>query len=137
VPFVVDDFNGDGNLDVAYCSLAYAQIGVVLGNGDGTFKKPVYYHAGTNYSTWAFAAGDFTSGGNTDFIVWYYTLNPHYKPFFAILRGNGDETFQRETTVKFPDTFEELAIVPGDFNSDGLLDFVMLPTAGVRVYIQK
>jgi hypothetical protein len=136
VPFVVNDFNGDGKMDLAYCSLAYAQIGVVLGNGDGTFKKPVYYHAGTNYSTWAFTAGDFTSDGNTDFIVWYFTA-PHYHPYFALLEGKGDGTFHRETTVKFPDTFEELGIVPGDFNSDGLLDFVMLPTAGVRVYIQK
>jgi hypothetical protein len=59
VPFVVNNFNGDGKLDVAYCSIGYGQIGVVLGNGDGTFKKPVYYHAGSDYSTWALTAGDF------------------------------------------------------------------------------
>ena len=136
VPFVVNDFNGDGKLDIAYCSGAYAQIGVVLGNGDGTFKKPFCYHAGTNYSAWAFAVGDFNSDGKTDFIVWYFTVPP-YHPFFAILKGNGDGTFQHETTVKFPDTFEELGIVPGDFNSDGLLDFAMLPNGGLRVYTQK
>jgi hypothetical protein len=44
--------------------LEYGQIGVVLGNGDGTFKKPVYYHAGSDYSTWAFTAGDFNSDGH-------------------------------------------------------------------------
>jgi hypothetical protein len=139
VSLIVNDFNGDGKLDLAFCSRsAQGQIGVMLGNGDGTFKKPVYYHAGTNYSTWAFTAGDFNSDGKTDFVVWYFTLNPHYKPFFAILKGNGDGTFQHETTVKFPDTFEELGIVAGDFNSDGLLDFVMLPNGGgVRVYTQK
>jgi hypothetical protein len=139
VSLIVNDFNGDGKLDLAFCSRsAQGQIGVMLGNGDGTFKKPVYYHAGTNYSTWAFTAGDFNSDGKTDFVVWYFTLNPHYKPFFAILKGNGDGTFQQETTVKFPDTFEELGIVAGDFDSDGLLDFVMLPNGGgVRVYTQK
>ena len=36
---------------------------------DGTFKEPVYYHAGSDYSTWAFTAGDFNSDGKTDFIV--------------------------------------------------------------------
>src|SRR5580692_323367 len=137
VPFVVNDFNGDGKMDLAYCSLAYAQIGVVLGNGDGTFKKPVYYHAGTNYSTWAFTAGDFNSDGNTDFIVWYFTTPPIHR-FFAILKGNGDGTFRRETAVTLPDNIEDLVIVPGDFNSDGLLDFVTLPGAGgIQVYLQK
>jgi FG-GAP-like repeat len=137
VPFVVNDFNGDGKMDVAYCSLAYAQIGVVLGNGDGTFKKPVYYHAGSNYSTWAFTAGDFNSDGKTDFIEWHFE-NGVRNRVFAILLGNGDGTFQPETVVKLPDNIEDLGIVPGDFNSDGLLDFIMLPAAGgIQVYTQK
>jgi hypothetical protein len=136
VPVVVNDFNGDGKLDVAYCSGSYAQIGVVLGNGDGTFKKPVYYHAGSNNSTWTFAAGDFNSDGATDFIVWYFKDWPHGLTF-AILKGNGDGTFQREATVALPENVEEFGIVPGDFNSDGLLDFIMLPNGGLRVYTQK
>jgi hypothetical protein len=50
--------------------------------------------------------------------------------------GNGDGTFQPETAVNLPDNIEDLGIVSGDFNSDGLLDFVML-NAGVQVYTQK
>jgi len=137
VPFVVNDFNGDGKMDVAYCSDAYGQIGIVLGNGDGTFKKPVYYNAGSNYSLWAFAAGDFNSDGKTDFIEWHFK-NGVRNRVFAILLGNGDGTFQRETTVNLPKNVEDLGIVAGDFNSDGLLDFVMLPAAGgIQVYTQK
>jgi hypothetical protein len=136
IPLVVNDFNGDGKLDLAFCSTSgNGQIGVVLGNGDGTFKKPVYYHAGANDSEWAFAAGDFNSDGKTDFIVWYFKSWPRGLTF-AILLGNGDGTFQKETTVSLPDNIEDLAIVPGDFNSDGLLDFVML-NAGIQVYTQK
>ena len=109
----------------------------MLGNGDGTFKKPVYYHAGTNYSTWAFAAGDFNSDGATDFIVWHFANGVHNR-VFATLLGNGDGTFQRETPVKLPNNIEELGIVAGDFNNDGLLDFIMLPGAGgIEVYMQK
>ena len=134
-PLVVNDFNGDGKLDLAFCSHdGKGEIGVLLGNGDGTFKKPVYYHAGNNYSTWAFAAGDFNSDGKTDFIDWHITNGVN--GVFAILLGNGDGTFQKETTVSLPDNIEDLAIVPGDFNSDGLLDFVML-NAGIQVYLQK
>jgi hypothetical protein len=135
VPFVVNDFNGDGKMDLAYCSDAYGQIGIVLGNGDGTFKKPVYYNAGSNDSLWAFAGGDFNSDGKTDFIVWYFKNWPRGLTF-AILLGNGNGTFQRETAVNLPDDIEDLGIVPGDFNSDGLLDFIML-NAGIQVYLQK
>jgi hypothetical protein len=42
VPFVVNDFNGDGKMDVAYCSDAYGQI----------------VNAGSNDSLWAFAGGE-------------------------------------------------------------------------------
>jgi hypothetical protein len=67
--------------------------------------------------------------------VWYFKSWPRGLTF-AILLGNGDGTFQKETTVSLPDNIEDLAIVPGDFNSDGLLDFVML-NAGIQVYTQK
>jgi hypothetical protein len=140
VPIVANDFNGDGKLDLAFCTRPFSnsQIGVLLGNGDGTFKKPVYYRAGSpDDSNWAFTAGDFNSDGKTDFIDWYFK-NGVQNPTLAILLGNGDGTFQPETAVNLPDNIEELAIVPGDFNSDGLLDFIMLPAAGgIQVYTQK
>jgi len=139
MPVVVNDFNGDGKMDLAFCdvSTSQSQIGVLLGNGDGTFKKPVYYHAGTTSTDWAFTAGDFTSDGKTDFITWYFKDGFH-NPTFAILKGNGDGTFQRQTAVSLPGNIEELGIVPGDFNSDGLLDFIMIPAAGgIQSYLQK
>jgi hypothetical protein len=134
VSLVVNDFNEDGKLDLAFCS-GNGQIGVLVGNGNGSFKKPVYYHAGSNYSAWAFTAGDFNSDGKTDFINWHFE-NGVRDRVFAILLGNGDGTFQPETAVNLPDNIEDLGIVSGDFNSDGLLDFVML-NAGVQVYTQK
>jgi hypothetical protein len=138
VPIVVNDFNGDGKLDLAFCTRpsSNSQIGVLIGNGDGTFKKPVYYRAGSpDDSNWVFTAGDFNSDGKTDFIDWYFK-NGARNPTFAILLGNGDGTFRPETAVDLPDNIEDLGIVAGDFNSDGLLDFVML-NAGIQVYIQK
>jgi hypothetical protein len=100
-------------------------------------RSPLYYHAGTKDCAWEFGAGDFTSNGKTDFIVWYCTLSP-FTSHFASLLGNGDGTFQKETKVSLPDLVEDLGLVVGDWNSDGLLDFVMLPEAyGVQVYSQK
>jgi hypothetical protein len=138
VPLIVNDFNGDGKPDLAFCSSSgNGQLVVLLGNGDGTFKKPLYYNAGSNDSSWAFAAGDFNSDGKTDFIAWYFKNWPRGRTF-AILLGNGNGTFQKETAVKLPDNIEDLGIVPGDFNNDGLLDFIMLPGAGgIQSYVQK
>ena len=141
---VVNDFNGDGNADLATCYVSALPpfrspgIIVLLGNGDGTFKKPVHYHAGypvDSGGTWAFAAGDFNSDGKTDFIDWYSTGNGKWA--FAILKGNGDGTFQKQTTVKLPDNMEDFGIVPGDFTSDGLLDFIIQPLGGLQSYTQK
>jgi hypothetical protein len=95
----------------------------------------VYYRAGSDYSTWAFTAGDFNSDGKTDFIDWHFKNGVRTR-VFAILLGNRDGTFQPETAVNLPDNIEDLGIVAGDFNSDGLLDFVML-NAGIQVYTQK
>jgi len=63
--------------------------------------------------------------------VWYLTTPPDHL-HFAILLGNGDGTFQKETSVNLPDNIEDVAIVPGDFNSDGLLDFATLLRAEFR-----
>ena len=137
VPIVANDFNGDGKMDLAFCSVITAQMGILLGNGDGTFQKPVYYHAGTVGVLWNFTAGDFNADSKTDFIDWFFK-NGGDVPLFATLLGNGDGTFQKQRPVFLPGNIEEFGVVAGDWNSDGLLDFVMLPGAGgVRVYTQK
>ena len=63
---LVNDFNGDGNLDIAYCS--NTNLAISLGNGNGTFQQPVSYVVDTT-SGFTFAAGDFNSDGKTDLIV--------------------------------------------------------------------
>ena len=48
---VAGDFNGDGRVDLAVAGNNVAGAGVVsvlLGNGDGTFQRPVNYAAGIN-----------------------------------------------------------------------------------------
>jgi hypothetical protein len=138
-PFVVvNDFNGDGYADLGFCDnrAPGPRIGVILGNGDGTFRKPVYYATGLARATgFSFAVGDFNSDGNTDFLV----SQPGIPAENAILLGNGDGTFQQAQKLQLPGgAAGELGIVVGDFNADGLLDFVFQTGLdGIVVYVQK
>src|SRR5438034_2131071 len=56
------DFNGDGKADLAAASTG--GVGVLLGNGDGTFKSAVNYSA--SFNPWAVATGDLNGDGRTD-----------------------------------------------------------------------
>ena len=128
------DFNGDGKLDVAFCNKS--QIGVLLGNGDGTFQPPVYYTADpTEQGLFTFAFGDINSDGIPDLLVSEYPISGP-TPFVVFL-GNGDGTFQAPQTISSIITFGELGIVTGDFNSDGLLDFIFQTGGGMDVFIQQ
>ncbi len=132
-PMLVGDFNRDGKLDLAFCN--DSQIGILLGNGNGTFEAPVYYNAGQDKG-FSFAAGDFYSNDKTDLIVSQDQGNFN----FYLMNGNGDGTFQSEKQIQLPGGPDngELGIVVGDFNSDGLLDFIFLRGGwGMAEYLQK
>jgi hypothetical protein len=126
----VDDFNADGKPDIVFCNPT--QIGVLIGNGDGTFQAPVFYTVNTNpNANFSFACGDFNADGKTDLIV------SQYVDFqFSFLPGNGDGTFQSPQSINLGQSAGETGIVVGDFNSDGLLDFLFQGN-GMSVYTQK
>jgi hypothetical protein len=130
----VSDFNGDGVVDVAFADYGQARIGVLIGNGNGTFKKPVFYPVGfVAGEGFRFAAGDFNSDGKTDLIA----SQANHSPDFAVLLGNGDGTFRKVQSMELPAATEQ-GIVVGDFNSDGLLDFVVESVGdGLWVFVQQ
>jgi hypothetical protein len=128
VPFQLGDFNGDGNLDLAFCT--DTQVGVMLGNGDGTFQPPNYCDAGVSRD-FSFTIGDINSDGKPDIIVSQY-LNSA----FAVCLGNGDGTFQPAQTLATGGPNGETGMLTGDFRSDGLLDTILLNDAGMNVFLQ-
>jgi hypothetical protein len=110
----VGDFNRDGNADMAIAA-TYGEVSVFLGNGDGTFRKPYNYEAGTNPGFVVTAA--FRNTRNLDLAA---TNGQFASNNVAVLLGNGDGTFGSAQFYSTPGIVYGIAV--GDFNGDGKPD---------------
>jgi hypothetical protein len=107
---VAVDVNGDG-----YPDLITSGADVLLNRGDGTFHRPIHYGTGTGSSV---AVSDVNGDGILDLVVGYETS-------VGVLLGNGDGTFQPETT--YPSNgYLVSAVGVNDFNGDGKPDIVLV-----------
>jgi hypothetical protein len=65
---VLTDVNGDGKLDMVAPNYQSNTLGVLLGNGDGTFKTAVTYASGGS-EVISIAVGDINGDGKPDIVV--------------------------------------------------------------------
>src|SRR5262245_21121767 len=115
------DFNGDGKLDLVtghapnWPSSEYAEINLLLGNGDGSFQWT---------GTWGFdsidppsdmAVGDFDADGSLDLAVSGCRI-------VSVYLGSGQGGFKYKSTFGAPRAPDGPAIVAADFNHDGKVD---------------
>lgn len=123
VESVINDFNGDGKLDIVYTNGVSHSISVLLGNGDGSFQPAVDYDAGL--FPFSLTAGDFNNDGKLDI------ANTNQKDALTILIGNGDGSFMPAVTTGADDDGRR-AIATADFNNDGNLDIVTSKHGSLR-----
>lgn len=121
------DVNGDGMPDLVVAdgpNTESGKVGVLLGNGDGTFKAAVAYDASSwddyNASPQAIAVADVNRDHKPDIIVankfsWYR---------FGVLLGNGDGTFQPIAGIEKRSGTDPFSMVVADVNGDGYPDVV-------------
>jgi hypothetical protein len=99
----VADLNGDGKPDIVVLNAFEREgtVGVLLGNGDGTFQPPVTYDTGQYSVPMSVAVGDL-GGGHPDIVVANFSHSDCdcIDGRLGVLSGNGDGTFQ--PTVFYP-----------------------------------
>jgi len=123
VAMTLADFDGDETLDIA---LAYANsdatgtsfVQILLGNGDGTFRRGVRAQAGLDPQ--AIATADFNGDGIPDLAV-ADTTHQLTSSYLSILVGKGDGTFQPPAKFRVHGVGVS-GVTVADFNGDGKPD---------------
>lgn len=134
-PTTVADINQDGKQDLINVSAplsANSSVNVFLSNGDGSFRvvsTPVPQGTFSYYQSPP-AAADFNGDGKIDLIVPSNTT-------IEVLLGHGDGTFDVSATalavppITGPSGYIP-AVVAGDFDRDGKMDFAVIATSAFR-----
>jgi hypothetical protein len=140
---VVTDVNGDGKLDllVAHgCNHPLGQgcsdgvVGVLLGNGNGTFGSAQTFSSGSYFAT-SLAVADVNADGKLDLLVadecTNFTNNQcaDKSGIAAVFLGNGDGTFQPPQIYKSGGNSAE-SISVADVTGDGKLDLIVVNGCG-------
>jgi VCBS repeat protein/PASTA domain-containing protein len=119
---VADDFNRDGNQDLAvadYDSGSRSRILVFRGAGDGGFRKRVAYRIGR--SPVDMATADFNGDGWLDIV----TVSDHAGGFVTVLLNDGTGRFGRKDRFRSGPPSELDGVAVADVNRDGLVDLTI------------
>jgi len=142
------DFNADGHPDIAVAlpcgtdltCVSNGGVGLLLGNGDGTFQAIVNY-ASTGLDTARLTVGDFNGDGHADIVATNSQVSN-----ITVFMANADGTLQ--PGIDYAVDFVPIWIAVADFNRDHALDLavanelgsdvsVMLNSGGTRIALSS
>jgi FG-GAP-like repeat len=120
----VEDFNGDGKLDILLGSTATTDLYVFLGKGDGTFQPVTITNTGVLVTS--FAVADVNGDHIPDVVA---TVANGSGTTVWVFVGKSDDTFSVPGTSFTASNIPIGLLLLGDFNGDGKID-VALTGAG-------
>jgi len=135
IPMAIADLNGDGKPDLVVINQTTSTYGdgvagVLIGNGDGTFKPVVSYDTGA-FGAGSFAIGDLNNDGKLDLAIANCapkgtTACPGNNGKISVLRGRGDGTFRPASVYRRGGgALFSGPVVIADVNSDGRPDLLV------------
>jgi hypothetical protein len=120
---IVDDFNKDGQLDIAVANYWTNNVGIFIGYGNGSFSTQVNYSTGSDSGPYSVASGDLNNDGWADITVINYRSNN-----VGIFLNFGNGIFTIQKTYSTGSGSRPYGIAVGDLNGDGRLDIVVSNT---------
>jgi hypothetical protein len=115
--------NGDGQPDLLVANYYLGSVGVLLGNGDGTFQSVVLSDSGGS-GPYATAVADLNGDGNPDVVVALLGFST-----VGAMLGNGDGTFEPAVAYD-PGGGQPVSVAGADVNGDGLPDIIVATESG-------
>jgi hypothetical protein len=148
VSAAVEDVNGDGKPDLVVanqCATAEnctnGSVGVLPGNGDGTFSPAVTHDSG-GYGADSVAVADVNRDGKADLVTANYCTSggpgncSSAEGLAGVLLGNGDGTFQAAMTYD-SGALTSRSVLARDLNGDGRPDLAVATFYSVGVLLNN
>ena len=130
VAITIADANGDGRTDIFTANETEGTVSVLWGGGDGSFGNLRNYSVGSGPTS--IHAVDMNRDGRIDILTASKAAGT-----LTILYGQGDGTFGSAQTITLSSGVnpQPAYALPGDFNSDGILDIATANYAANTVSI--
>lgn len=127
----IGDFNGDSIQDFAAANFSSSDVSIRLGDGIGGFTSPTAPEVSVGAFPRSVAAGDFNGDGHQDIATTGFALG-----YVSIRFGDGSGGFTLPAVPEISVDKGPYGIATGDFNGDGISDFVTANSASANVSIR-